>query len=132
MIITYTAINEISSGHSADTVYQNTVGCAGYDETILGDTKTTYSLDKSNRESVSYAYQIPVKIKTAAISEEDLPKWIEWAASVIGGESFTIDASGVANAPSSAFSCFIKSNINGPSRISDSDYFTFSFEVIKT
>ena len=132
MIITYTALNEISSGHSASTVYQNTIECAGFSDSINSDRKTTYSLDKSNYESVSYSYQIPVKIKTAAIPSTDLDKWIEWAASVIGGESFTINASEVPNAPSTTFSCFIKSSITGPTRMGDTDYFSFSFEVIKT
>ena len=131
MDITYTALREIAAGHSSESVYQNTIGCAGFSEAINADRKTSYSLDRSNYESVSYGHQNTIKIQTSAIKAIDLPEWREFAASVLGGEEFTIDASDIGNAPNYPFTCFIKKGITGPTRIGQTNYFKYSFEVVK-
>lgn len=132
MIITYTAKNEIASGHTAGNIYQLTVGAARFEHSMESDSQTTTSLDKKNRETISYGYQIPISIETTGIAPADLDNWREWAASVIGGEEFSIDASGAVNAPAGSFLCYLWGNITGPSQMGSAKYWRYSFKVVQT
>ena len=129
MVITYTALSRIISGHVSGSIYQIEIGTKQADpdgETYLTEHVSlngTREVVKQDREDDNWT------VATKRITTADLLELREFFYSVVGGETFTLDLYGTIAVPDDVQTMVMLSKKYAPKRIKTSDYFNFSFKA---
>ena len=126
MFIDYTATRELV-GSGLDEIDTD---CSEANRIALEATSESVSMSGVGREVQFDRLEHKWAITTVPIAVADLPRWREFAASVVAGETFTLDVFGSKAVPDNAVSVsYIKKSFK-ENRFS-SLYMTFSFEALE-
>ena len=100
------------------------------DRAAMEETTESVSMSGVGREVLFDRLEHKWAIKTVPITADDLPRWREFAASVVAGELFTIDLFGTKATPVDPISASYVKGSYKEDRFSKL-YITFSFEVLE-
>lgn len=126
MYIDYTATRELV-GSGLDELE---TGIELGDRSTTEKTSESVSLSGAGRESQLDRYEFTYSIKTVPVPIADLARWREFHASVLNGETFSLDLWGTKAAPDSVMTASYVPNTFKETRLSNL-YYQFSFKVLQ-
>lgn len=132
--VTYTAVRELMSGHSASTEYDFDLRCRAIDPDTDEKKNKSLSLSGANSETIVLRRKKLRDITTAAVTGTERDNMREFLESVSEGEAFEFDEFGSATTPDDPQSVELEGSYSESRTIKlgdggADDYFRYKFNI---